>query len=85
EFACLNPAPFFSEELEITDGASVTFRYGVGIADGAGEDVLPGLAHDVRGVLVATAEPLRWVVGVGRVVDHDDGRRCRSVVVAARE
>ncbi len=34
EFACLCPAPFFSEELDVAPGATVRFRYGVGIADG---------------------------------------------------
>ena len=32
EFACVNPAPFFSEELDISSGETVTFRYAVGIA-----------------------------------------------------
>lgn len=50
EFAALNPAPFFSEELVIEPGASATFRYGVGIADAdaAGAE---SLASAVRGVL----------------------------------
>jgi hypothetical protein len=34
EFACLNPAPFFSEELDLPDGATVGFRYAVVIAGG---------------------------------------------------
>ncbi|GIF39577.1 DUF6807 domain-containing protein [Actinoplanes xinjiangensis] len=34
EFACLNPAPFFSAELDLAAGESVTFRYAVVIADG---------------------------------------------------
>ncbi|GAA4977709.1 PmoA family protein [Actinoplanes utahensis] len=34
EFACLNPAPFFSEELDLPDGRTVTFRYAVVIASG---------------------------------------------------
>lgn len=33
EFACLNPAPFFSEELAVAPGETTTFRYAVGIAD----------------------------------------------------
>jgi hypothetical protein len=37
EFACLNPAPFFSEELTIPQGEAVRFRYGVGIADADAE------------------------------------------------
>jgi hypothetical protein len=37
EFACLNPAPFFSEELTIPNGEAVRFRYGVGIADADAE------------------------------------------------
>lgn len=38
EFACLNPAPFFSEEFEIAPGRTETFRYVVGIADGDASD-----------------------------------------------
>ncbi|GAA2687071.1 hypothetical protein GCM10010428_59580 [Actinosynnema pretiosum subsp. pretiosum] len=49
-FACLNPAPFFSEELVVGDGESVRFRYGVGIADG-GAGGAGVLAEAVRGVL----------------------------------
>lgn len=50
EFAALNPAPFFSEEVVIPVGESATFRYGVGIADG---DAIAAaeLAATVRGVL----------------------------------
>jgi hypothetical protein len=33
EFAALNPAPFFSEELIVPAGGTVAFRYAVGIAD----------------------------------------------------
>ena len=35
EFAGLNPAPFFSEEIPFADGQEITFRYAVVIADGA--------------------------------------------------
>lgn len=52
EFACLNPAPFFSEELEIADGETVRFAYGVGIAD-RGEDAASDLADAVRERLAA--------------------------------
>ncbi len=47
EFACLNPAPFFSEEFEIAAGATAVFRYAVGIADGDGADA-PALADRLR-------------------------------------
>lgn len=50
EFAALNPAPFFSEEVVIAAGESATFRYGVGIADGVTADA-PALAETVRGIL----------------------------------
>jgi hypothetical protein len=50
EFAALNPAPFFSEEVVIPAGESATFRYGVGIADGVAADA-PALAETVRGIL----------------------------------
>ncbi|MFC8266879.1 PmoA family protein [Streptomyces cinereoruber] len=47
DFACLNPAPFFSEELVVADGETVCFRYGVGIAD-ADASAAPELADAVR-------------------------------------
>ncbi|MFE9748982.1 PmoA family protein [Saccharothrix saharensis] len=50
EFACLNPAPFFSEELPLPDGGTVRFRYGAGVADGTAEDA-DALADAVREVL----------------------------------
>ena len=62
EFACLNPAPFFSEELEIADGETVRFRYGVGIADG-GVDVAPGLADGVTQALASSTRPVPAGVG----------------------
>ena len=37
EFACLCPAPFFSEEHEVSSGDTLVLRYGVVIADGAGD------------------------------------------------
>ena len=37
EFACLCPAPFFSEEHSIDAGATLVLRYGVVIADGASD------------------------------------------------
>ena len=50
EFACLNPAPFFSQELVIADGDEASFRYGTGIADGDESDA-PPLADLVRKTL----------------------------------
>ncbi|MGM1029057.1 MAG: PmoA family protein [Actinomycetota bacterium] len=50
DYACLNPAPFFSKELEVGAGETVRFRYGVGIAD-AGAERAPGLAASLRAVL----------------------------------
>jgi hypothetical protein len=49
-FACLNPAPFFSEELVVAPGETVRFRYAVAIAD-AGADAAPALAAAARTVL----------------------------------
>ncbi|MEV1173542.1 PmoA family protein [Nonomuraea sp. NPDC049784] len=52
EFACLCPAPFFSEELELPDGESLRFRYAVVIADGdRGEDGTELLAKQGRAAL----------------------------------
>lgn len=50
EFACLNPAPFFSEEVVVEAGDTVTFRYGVGIAD-ADADAATTVADAVRRIL----------------------------------
>lgn len=52
EFACLNPAPFFSEEVVVPAGETVAFRYGVGIAD-ADADAAGAVATAVRSVLAA--------------------------------
>ncbi|WP_212743141.1 PmoA family protein [Microbacterium sp. 2FI] len=54
EFAALNPAPFFSEEVVIDPGATTRFRYGVGISD-ADAGVAAGLASAVRAVLEQAA------------------------------
>jgi hypothetical protein len=52
DFACLNPAPFFSEELALPDGESVSFRYAVVIADGdRGEEGSALLAEQGRKAL----------------------------------
>ena len=55
EFACLNPAPFFSDELRVTDGETVRFRYGAGVADGGAQDA-KSLAEAVREVLRRVGE-----------------------------
>lgn len=34
QFACLNPSPFFSVELDLADGETTSFRYAVVIAAG---------------------------------------------------
>lgn len=48
-FACLCPAPFFSEEVAFDAGATLTFRYAVVVADGLGDPdhaaVLAGLGN----------------------------------------
>ncbi|MFC7534124.1 PmoA family protein [Actinoplanes sp. GCM10030250] len=56
EFACLNPAPFFSEELDLPAGESLTFRYAVVVADGdQGESFARTLADLGRNALAAGA------------------------------
>jgi hypothetical protein len=58
EFACVNPAPFFSEELDITSGETVTFRYAVGVADASADR-----AAETAGLARATfASPANAVV-----------------------
>jgi hypothetical protein len=47
DFACLNPAPFFSEKLDLDPGATISFSYGAGISD-SGVDNASGLAELVR-------------------------------------
>ena len=54
EFAALNPAPFFSEEVVVAPGETVRFRFAVGIADGGAEAAEP-LAGVLRGILEAVA------------------------------
>ncbi|MBF8188805.1 PmoA family protein [Nonomuraea sp. K274] len=51
-FACLCPAPFFSEEVPLPDGETIRFRYAVVIADGdRGEDGTALLAEQGRAAL----------------------------------
>jgi len=50
EFAGLNPAPFFSDELEVPAGGTATFRYAIGIAD-AGSERATSLADELRAIL----------------------------------
>ncbi|GAA5092334.1 PmoA family protein [Microbacterium yannicii] len=50
EFAALNPAPFFSEEVVVDAGETVRFRHAVGIATG-GADAAEPLADALRGIL----------------------------------
>lgn len=52
EFAALNPAPFFSDELEVAPGDTVRFRYAVGIAD-AERGHAAALADGLRDLLAA--------------------------------
>jgi hypothetical protein len=58
EFAALNPAPFFSEEVVIEPGATARFRYGVGISDSGGSHAFD-LADAVRALLTPNAVPVR--------------------------
>lgn len=52
DFACLCPAPFFSEEVPLPDGETLRFRYAVVIADGdRGEDGTALLAKQGRQAL----------------------------------
>ncbi|WP_223166801.1 PmoA family protein [Nonomuraea sp. SYSU D8015] len=52
DFACLCPAPFFSEEVPLPDGEKLRFRYAVVIADGdRGEDGTAQLAKQGRAAL----------------------------------
>src|SRR5690606_34224652 len=55
EYAALNPAPFFSRELAVPAGESMTFRYAVGIAD-AGADDAARIAAELRRLLAAPAQ-----------------------------
>ncbi|MFI1989056.1 PmoA family protein [Actinoplanes sp. NPDC020271] len=55
QFACLNPAPFFSEELDLPDQKTVRFRYAVVVA--TGEPEAEKLAGHGRAALHAAAAP----------------------------
>lgn len=57
EFACLNPAPFFSEELTVEAGSTLQFRYGLGVAD-ADANAAPELADSVRHALTGWDAPV---------------------------
>jgi hypothetical protein len=62
EFACLCPAPFFSDEHVVEPGGSLVLRYGVVIADGASDPEraarLAGLAAErLPGLLGAVESP----------------------------
>ncbi|MFI5913051.1 PmoA family protein [Dactylosporangium sp. NPDC051541] len=52
QFACLNPAPFFSEELDLPYGDTLAFRYAVVVAAGdRGEAGTKALAEHGRAAL----------------------------------
>jgi hypothetical protein len=54
-FACLNPAPFFSAELEVADRQAVTFRYAVVVTAGDhGDDGTVALADHGRAALAGS-------------------------------
>jgi hypothetical protein len=42
QFGCLNPAPFFSAEIDFDQGETLRFRYAVVIADGAADAARAG-------------------------------------------
>ncbi|WP_438854232.1 DUF6807 domain-containing protein [Agromyces sp. M3QZ16-3] len=72
EFACLCPAPFFSEEHLIEPGATMALRYGVVIADGEADPARAGvLAAAASERLPALLGPhpagLRGTAGVAAV------------------
>jgi len=54
EFACLNPAPFFSEEVAFDPGATLRFRYAVVVAAGdRGDEGTAALADTGRRALAS--------------------------------
>ncbi|MGR0321233.1 DUF6807 domain-containing protein [Agromyces sp. ZXT2-3] len=66
EFACLCPAPFFSEEHVIEPGATMALRYGVVIADGASDpERAAGLAARAAERLPALLGPATATAGSG--------------------
>lgn len=55
EFACLNPAPFFSEEVEFDHGCTLRFRYAVVVAAGdRGDEGTASLADVGRQALTTS-------------------------------
>ncbi|WP_336204473.1 PmoA family protein [Nonomuraea sp. LPB2021202275-12-8] len=58
DFACLCPAPFFSEEVGLPDGETMSLRYAVVVACGdRGEDGTELLAGQGRAALAAGRDP----------------------------
>lgn len=56
-YACLGPAPFFSEVIPIADGETLTFRYAVVVADGGSDlDRAAALAASGRAALRGDSE-----------------------------
>jgi Methane oxygenase PmoA len=55
QFACLNPAPFFSEELDLPDRETIDFRYAVVVATGEPDAAM--LAGHGRAALRAAVTP----------------------------
>jgi hypothetical protein len=59
DFACLNPAPFFGEELDLPHGTEISFRYAVVVAAGDhGDDGTASLARRGREALATPGNGL---------------------------
>jgi hypothetical protein len=66
EFACLNPAPFFSEEVALRHGSTIRFRYAVVIAAGdRGDAGTAELAGTGRAALATWAGAGTGIAGTG--------------------
>jgi hypothetical protein len=65
EFACLNPAPFFSEEVVVGHGSTIRFRYAVVVASGDRGDAG---TRDLAGAGRATLTAWHSLAGVDTTV-----------------
>lgn len=64
EFACLCPAPFFDEEVQVSPGTTIQFRYAVAVAAGDRGDADTELLADQGRSLLASVRPAAETAGV---------------------
>ena len=80
EFACLCPAPFFSEELDVATGSTIRFRYAVVVAAGNhdNEGTAALAAHGTL-ALAAAGDPGQHGAGQNGASQHSTGQHRATV------